>query len=69
MREEGWKLIEHYETGKRELFSLKEDIGETKNRAEDEPERLARMTKKLREWRQAVGADLMKPNPQVGRGE
>jgi len=35
IRQNDWKLIYYYETGEKELFHIKEDISEKKNRAEE----------------------------------
>ncbi len=43
VRSEEWKLIYYYETGKKELFNITDDIGETKNLAQQNP----KITKKL----------------------
>ncbi len=37
VRRGDWKLIYYYETGKKELFNITNDIGETANRAEQNP--------------------------------
>ena len=59
-----WKLIEAFETGKLSLFNLKKDIGETKDLASSEPEKVARLHRQLKSWRGEVGADPMRPNPE-----
>ena len=59
-----WKLIEEYETGKLSLFNLAEDIGETTDRSHAEPARTAELHARLRTWRDEVGADPMRPNPE-----
>ena len=41
-----WKLMEFLEDGRLELYNLAEDIGETRNRAGDEPARVAEMKRK-----------------------
>lgn len=65
IREDDFKLIEFYETGRVELFDLKRDVRENQNLAED-PAHAARV-KALREeletWRSATGAQMMAPNP------
>lgn len=64
IRSGNWKLIEAYETGKRSLYNLTEDLGETRDLAEMNPEKAAELYQKLKAWRNEVGADPMKPNPQ-----
>ncbi|MBP8131632.1 MAG: sulfatase [Candidatus Hydrogenedentes bacterium] len=56
MRAGDWKLIEHYERGDLELFNLRDDIGETRNLADQQPRRLRRMRDALDAWRKDVGA-------------
>jgi len=57
------KLIEFYETGRIELFDLKNDPGEGTNLIDRFPEKAARLAGRLREWRKSVGASEMRPNP------
>ena len=59
-----WKLVEAYETGKLSLFNLTNDIGETNDLADSEPARLAKLHGMLKTWREEVGADQMRPNPE-----
>jgi arylsulfatase A-like enzyme len=57
-----WKLIEFFEDGRRELYNLKDDLGQRKNRAADEPDRAKELYAKLTAWRAAVGAKMPTPN-------
>jgi arylsulfatase A-like enzyme len=59
-----WKLIEAYETGKVSLYNLADDLGETKDVSAAEPARAAELHGRLKAWREAVGADPMRPNPE-----
>jgi arylsulfatase A-like enzyme len=68
IRKGTWKLIEHYETGKRELFDLSTDIGEQRDLAETNPERVVKLASELDAWRRSVGADPMTPNPEYEEG-
>lgn len=63
IREGEWKLIESLETGKCALYNLTRDLGETTDLSAEQPERVAALLEKLRDWRDEVGADPMKPNP------
>jgi arylsulfatase A len=63
IRQGDYKLIEFYETGRRELFDLKADIGETRNLSADKPEVVKRLADQLDAWRRAVGAQMPRPNP------
>lgn len=59
-----WKLIEHFEAGRDpELYHLREDIGETTNRAPEEPERTRDLLQRLRSWREEVHALIPEVNP------
>lgn len=58
-----WRLVEFFETGKVELYNLKDDIGEKTDLAASEPKRTAELQAKLKAWRKAVGAQLPTPNP------
>jgi arylsulfatase A len=57
-----WKLIESFETSKLSLYHLGADISETRDLAESESKRVAELHARLRHWRDAVGADPMRPN-------
>ena len=57
------KLIEYFEDGRRELFDLSKDIGESRNLAADRPEVVKELAAKLAAWRKEVGAKMPTPNP------
>jgi arylsulfatase A-like enzyme len=63
IREGDWKLIEHYEDGRLELFNLAKDPSETEDLSAREPERVREMRGKLAAWRKAIGAQENTPNP------
>jgi arylsulfatase A-like enzyme len=63
VRDGDWKLIEHYEDGRVELFNLARDAGETRDLARAEPKRAADLKARLAAWRQEVGAQEDTPNP------
>jgi arylsulfatase A-like enzyme len=63
IREGAWKLIEHYEDGRCELFNLTEDEGETSDLGAKEPGRVALLRGKLEKWRRDVGAQENAANP------
>jgi arylsulfatase A-like enzyme len=58
-----YKLIEFYENGRRELFDLNKDPGETRNLIESNPDVAKELAAKLDGWRKDVGAKMTKPNP------
>tara|TARA_R110002096_G_scaffold29509_5_gene88962 strand:+ start:29279 stop:31948 length:2670 start_codon:yes stop_codon:yes gene_type:complete len=51
-----WKLIENFDTGEEELFSLGADPSETRNLVREMPAVAADLREKLRTWRKTVGA-------------
>ena len=59
-----YKLIEVYESGKVELYNLREDIGEQNDLAEQKPKLAARMKKMLHTWRKKSGAKMTSVNSQ-----
>ena len=63
VRDGDWKLVEDYETGRRELFHLGRDPSETTNLADRQPEKLAELAEKLATWRREVDAQMPSPNP------
>lgn len=77
VREGDWKLIEWYEDGRRELFNLREDLGEKQDLAAAHPDKVAALSVKLESWRKDVGAlmpvknakfDPAKPNGRLPGG-
>jgi arylsulfatase A-like enzyme len=64
VRDGDWKLVEQLEDGSVELFNLAGDIGETKNLATAEPQRVEDLRRRLHDWRTSVGAQMLTPNPQ-----
>ena len=58
-----YKLVEPYETGKVELYNLRDDIGETRDLAAEKPELAARLAKMLDDWRKSSGAKMTEANP------
>jgi arylsulfatase A len=63
VREGDYKLIEFYETGRRELFNVATDQGEGRNLAAEKPELVARLAEKLAAWKKDASAQEMKPYP------
>jgi arylsulfatase A-like enzyme len=63
IREGDWKLIEHYEDGRCELFNLVRDPGETTDLSAKEAARVADLRGKLEKWRREVGAQENTANP------
>jgi arylsulfatase A-like enzyme len=63
VRDGVWKLVEHYDDGRVELFNLERDPGETEDLSAREPERMSALRERLAEWRRAVGAQENARNP------
>lgn len=57
-----WKLMEFFEEGRLELYNLKQDVGEQKNLAAEEPEQAKALHAQMRSWREAVKAPMPTPN-------
>jgi arylsulfatase A-like enzyme len=57
-----WKLIEFFETGKRELYNLRADPGEKTDLAARMPDRAEALHARLLQWRKAVGAPMPAAN-------
>ncbi|KAA6438961.1 sulfatase [Dyadobacter flavalbus] len=67
IRNGDFKLVESYETGKTELFNVKEDVGETRDLSATEPEKTQELLHALQEWRKQVNANMPEPNPDYRR--
>ena len=63
VRDGDWKLIEWYEDGRLELFNLRDDIGEKKNLAAENPAKVKVLHAKLAAWLTEVKAIMPTPNP------
>jgi len=57
-----WKLMEFFETGKLELYNLRDDIGESKNLATEQPEKTKELHARLVAWRKEINAPMPTPN-------
>ncbi len=58
-----WKLIEHYEDRRSELFNLATDRAEEHDLSAKDPKRVAVMEAELAAWQASVGAQSNSPNP------
>jgi arylsulfatase A-like enzyme len=63
IRSGDWRLVEFFETGKVELYNLKEDVSEKVDRASKDSAVANRLKAQLAAWRKEVGAQLPTPNP------
>jgi arylsulfatase A-like enzyme len=62
IREGDWKLIEFLKDGRRELFNLRNDIGEKANLVESRPDIARRLAGALDAWRKKAGAIMPAKN-------
>lgn len=53
-----WKLMEFFEDQRIELYDLRADVGESKNLAESNPEKVRELREQMQAWRAAVGAKM-----------
>jgi len=58
IRSGDFKLIDFYALGKKELYNVKDDIGEKINIAPQNPDLVQRLYAELVNWRNSVGADM-----------
>ena len=63
IREGDWKLLEFFEDLRVELYNLADDLGEQHNLADQHPQRVADLRRKLHRWRRDVSAQMPVPNP------
>ncbi len=64
-----WKLIEYYEDMRVELFNLKDDLGEARDLAAENPTKAAELRAMFHDWRLAVDAQMPRPNPNYRPGK
>jgi len=58
-----YKLIEFFDNGEKELYNIREDIGEQHNLMDTNKQTADRLAKKLVRWREEVHAKMPVPNP------
>jgi len=64
IRKGDWKLIEWFETGRRELYHLAGDIGESSDLSQSHREKLMELQNDMNAWRDQVAAPIpTTPNP------
>ena len=63
VRDGSWKLIHYYEDDRVELFHLANDRSERTALATTYPARAKELKQQLDQWRESVGANVPKPNP------
>jgi arylsulfatase A len=68
LRDGAWKLLADAELKKFELYDLVDDVGESKNLADKEPERVKRMAAEMKRLNAEVQADGARSgNPSPGK--
>jgi arylsulfatase A len=63
VRMRDWKLLEHLEDGRLELFNLRDDPSERTDLAARMTDRADALARRLHDWRTAVDAAMPTPNP------
>ena len=63
VRDGRWKLVEHYDAERVELFDLDADVAETRDLSAREPARASALGQRLRDWRVSQGAQENTRNP------
>ena len=63
VRRGDWKLIQHFEDDRLELFNLRDDESETTDLAATHPGDVRELRGLLSDWRQEIEALIPKPNP------
>ena len=57
-----WKLMEFFEDGRLELYNLRDDIGESKNLAQQQPDKARELHARLVAWRTEIKAPMPTPH-------
>ena len=63
IRAGNWKLIDFYDPPRRELYDLKNDVGEANNLSESNPKKAVELQSKLDAWLARVNPIRHRPNP------
>ena len=58
IRRDRWKLLEHFETGRVELYDLQADPGETSDLSRERPELTRELLDRLQSWRVSIDAPM-----------
>ena len=58
-----WRLIEFHEDDRVELYDLSDDIGESHDLSQQQPEQVQKLRARLHAWRAEVGAQMPTVNP------
>lgn len=63
IRQGDWKLIHYYEDGRDELYNLANDIGEQHDQAAEQQDKVAELSKQLKQWLASTQARMPTANP------
>ncbi len=63
IRSGDFKLVEFFNEMHVELYNIRDDIGEARDLATAQPQKVAELRARLHAWRQEVGAQMPTPNP------
>jgi arylsulfatase A-like enzyme len=63
VRDGPWMMVEYYDDAKAELYDLRQDLGESRDLAPSQPQRVDQMRAALAAWRREVHAQSNTPNP------
>ena len=59
-----WKLIEWFESGRLELYNLRDDLGEANDLSQSNPSKVSQLHAAMKQWRTDVSAPVpTTPNP------
>ena len=64
IRRDDWKLIHYWEDNRNELYNLRDDIGEQRDRAGGEAGRVRALWRELEAWLKETNARFPQPNPE-----
>jgi arylsulfatase A-like enzyme len=62
-----WKLMEFFEDGRLELYNLRDDLGEKRNLAAAQPDKVKELHAQLLAWRKELRAPMPTPNLDAGK--
>ncbi len=63
IRKGAYRLVEHFDGTKAELYNIENDLGESVNLVNTMPEKTEELLSDLRQWRKRVGAQMPTLNP------
>lgn len=64
VRDGDFRLVEFFEDSHLELYNLRDDLGEERDLSKTMPDKTRELHAMLKAWRDSVGAQFPKPNPQ-----